>query len=273
MHLRKKAAQGVNVHGTIETIHRGPPVAWLPLRPHTGLDHGKKTGANAPGRPRRASGGRQGAHTPPAPPPAWCSQCTSSGWRVAQSSEGIALPFSGTWRCGILPARYRVWQAPAGCKRLAGEGERGAANIPKSPGYCWSTPTYRNWCAQHASFEGTKAEQTSPRKSTPRTLKGLTNSIRPFLRQAGAPGYRSSLGVEQPMPEICVRLAPLPRVFRQSVRCWSSIGAPIRRIKSGWKVLGEAGTCASRFFAPLLPAALLTRSPRDRFGCPHPCPR
>src|SRR5215469_6146044 len=24
---------------------------------------------------------------------AWCSQCTSSGWRVAQSSEGIAWPF------------------------------------------------------------------------------------------------------------------------------------------------------------------------------------
>ena len=160
-----------------------------------------------------------------------------------------------------------------GCKRLAGEGERGAANIPKSPGYCWSTPTYRNWCAQHASFEGTKAEQTSPRKSTPRTLKGLTNSIRPFLRQAGAPGYRSSLGVEQPMPEICVRLAPLPRVFRQSVRCWSSIGAPIRRIKSGWKVLGEAGTCASRFFAPLLPAALLTRSPRGSVWVSSPVPR
>jgi hypothetical protein len=34
-------------------------------------------------------------------------------------------------------------------------------------------PKYRNWCAQHAFFEGKKAEQTSSRKSTPRTLKGV----------------------------------------------------------------------------------------------------
>ena len=37
--------------------------------------------------------------------------------------------------------------------------------------YCWSTPKYRNCCAQHAFFEGKKAEETAPRKSTPRTLK------------------------------------------------------------------------------------------------------
>jgi hypothetical protein len=43
----------------------------------------------------------------------------------------------------------------------------------KSEGYCWSTPKYWNWCAQHAYIEGKKAEQTSPRKSTPRTLKGV----------------------------------------------------------------------------------------------------
>jgi len=36
--------------------------------------------------------------------------------------------------------------------------------------YCWPTPKYRNWCAQHAFVEGKKAEQTSRRKSTPRTL-------------------------------------------------------------------------------------------------------
>jgi hypothetical protein len=41
----------------------------------------------------------------------------------------------------------------------------------KTSGYCWSTPQYRNWCAQHAFFEGKKAGETSPRKSTPRTLK------------------------------------------------------------------------------------------------------
>jgi hypothetical protein len=39
-------------------------------------------------------------------------------------------------------------------------------------GYCWSSPKYRNGCAQHAFFEGKKAEQTSSRKSTSRTLKG-----------------------------------------------------------------------------------------------------
>ena len=40
-------------------------------------------------------------------------------------------------------------------------------------GYCWPTPKYRNWCAQHAFFEGKKAGETSPRKSTPRTLKAV----------------------------------------------------------------------------------------------------
>ena len=38
-------------------------------------------------------------------------------------------------------------------------------------GYCWSTPTCRNLGVQDAVFEGKKAEDTSPRKSTPRTLK------------------------------------------------------------------------------------------------------
>ena len=55
-------------------------------------------------------------------------------------------------------------------------------------GYCWSTPKYWNWCAQHALFEGKKAEQTSPRKSTSRTLKGVDQqypgvfgSVRPLI--------------------------------------------------------------------------------------------
>ena len=47
----------------------------------------------------------------------------------------------------------------------------------------------------------------------------LTNSIRPFLRQAGDPCRRGSLGVEQLIARICVRLAPLPQVFRPSARC------------------------------------------------------
>jgi hypothetical protein len=96
---------------------------------------------------------------------------------------------------------------------------------------------------------------------------------RPLNRQTGDPCRRGSLGVEQPIPKIFVRLTPLPQVFRHAVRCSPSIATRIRRSKSRWQVLVEAGTCASRFFAPLLPAALLTRSPRDRFGCPLPGPR
>src|SRR5215475_4399016 len=36
--------------------------------------------------------------------------------------------------------------------------------IHYTTGYCWPTPQYRNWCAQHAFLEGKKAEETSPRK-------------------------------------------------------------------------------------------------------------
>src|SRR4029450_10612953 len=87
------------------------------------------------------------------------------------------------------------------------------------------------------------------------------------------PCPKASLGVEQPMSRICVRLAPRPHVFRHAARCWPFIGTRIRRSRSRWQVLVEAGTCASRFFAPLLPAALLTRSPRGRFGGLLPCRR
>src|SRR5215471_5736418 len=34
---------------------------------------------------------------------AWCSQCTSSGWRVAQSSAGIAWPFLEHGAAGSYP--------------------------------------------------------------------------------------------------------------------------------------------------------------------------
>src|SRR5215510_9424332 len=42
---------------------------------------------------------------------------------------------------------------------------------PIKNGYCWPTPKCRNVCVQHACFEDKKAKETSPRKSTPRTLK------------------------------------------------------------------------------------------------------
>src|SRR4029434_8506285 len=45
-------------------------------------------------------------------------------------------------------------------------------------------------------------------------------SIHPFLRQAGAPYHRTKLGVAQPIPRICVRLAPPSQVFRHPALCW-----------------------------------------------------
>src|SRR5262245_57279436 len=41
----------------------------------------------------------------------------------------------------------------------------------KTSRYCWPTTKCRNVCVQHACFEDKKAKETSPRKSTPRTLK------------------------------------------------------------------------------------------------------
>ena len=66
----------------------------------------------------------------------------------------------------------------------------------------------------------------------------FANSIRPFVRQAGDPCPRTSLGVEQPVPRIFVRLAPLLHVFRHSARSWPSQGDTIRLIRSS--------TCCSR---------------------------
>ena len=55
----------------------------------------------------------------------------------------------------------------------------------------------------------------------------MTNSIRPLIRQAGYTRRRDSLRVEQPIPSISVRLAPLPQVFRHFTRCWPSIDIEI----------------------------------------------
>src|SRR5687768_15428990 len=45
----------------------------------------------------------------------------------------------------------------------------------------------------------------------------------PLSAQAGYPHREASLGVEQPIPRISVRLAPLPYVFRHSTRGWPSM--------------------------------------------------
>jgi hypothetical protein len=47
----------------------------------------------------------------------------------------------------------------------------GVLPVEITGGYCWSTLKCLNWCAQYAFFEGKKAKQTYPRKSTSRTLK------------------------------------------------------------------------------------------------------
>ena len=58
----------------------------------------------------------------------------------------------------------------------------------KTPGYCWPTPKYRNWCVQHAFFEGKKAEQTSTlvayvgRIFSPTPMSRKTPIFEPSLR-------------------------------------------------------------------------------------------
>jgi hypothetical protein len=53
--------------------------------------------------------------------------------------------------------------------------------VNKTGGYCWSTPKCRNLGVQDAVFEGKKAEETSPRKSTSRTLKGVDQQYPAFI--------------------------------------------------------------------------------------------
>src|SRR5215217_213643 len=66
----------------------------------------------------------------------------------------------------VFLCKVREWNVPP--DRLL----KSVPNMsPKTSGYCWPTPTCRNWCAQHAFLEGKKAEETPPRKSTSRTLK------------------------------------------------------------------------------------------------------
>src|SRR5262245_38022843 len=60
----------------------------------------------------------------------------------------------------------------------------------KTDGYFWRTQKCRTLCIPHAFFEGQKAEETSPSKSTLRTLKGVRQQYpddfcMPFPRRAG----------------------------------------------------------------------------------------
>ena len=97
-----------------------------------------------------------------------------------------------------------------------------------TPGYCWSSPRYRNGCAQHAFFECKKAEQTSPRKSTPRTLKGVDQQYPPVT---GTPphvyGYPITICTETrsicsaQMIPACGRLLDSMRTGGPGSRIWT----------------------------------------------------
>src|SRR5688572_29975461 len=58
----------------------------------------------------------------------------------------------------------------------------GKASVHLTGGYCWPTPQDRNWHAQHACFEGKKAQETFTRKSTSRTLKEVDQQYPGVIR-------------------------------------------------------------------------------------------
>src|SRR5713101_8047364 len=53
----------------------------------------------------------------------------------------------------------------------------------KTEGTCWSTSKCRHWWAQHAFFEGKKAQETFTRKSTSSTLKEVDQQDPEGFRQ------------------------------------------------------------------------------------------
>jgi hypothetical protein len=75
-------------------------------------------------------------------------------------------------------------------------------------GYCWRTQKCRNLCVRHAFFEGKKAGETSPRKSTARTLKEV--------RQQYPGVYRPGWGIHLKRDTVCPQLlsAMIGRRFR-----------------------------------------------------------
>ena len=66
-----------------------------------------------------------------------------------------------TRRRSLQRVSVQDWVLEMGC----------TACIDLTGGYCWSTPRCRNLGVQDAVSEGKKAEETSPRKSTLRTLR------------------------------------------------------------------------------------------------------
>src|SRR5262245_15707729 len=90
------------------------------------------------------------------------------------------------------------------------------------PTPCWRTQKCRNWCVQHALLEGKKAGETSPRKSTPRTVKldrlRARSVLRPFPPSPPPVGSRAgapAVGGGFPVPLFRLRngftIPPWPR--------------------------------------------------------------
>ena len=148
MHLRKKGAQGVNVRWTIETIHRGPPVACAaPAAPH-GARSRQKTGANAPGRPPTGVGSVVKGRIPHQLVLRLVQPVHELGVAGGPIVRGHSAAF--LWDLEMLDFTRPLSRlaSASGCKRLAGEGERGATNIPKSP--VWLTYTGLSEVAQES---------------------------------------------------------------------------------------------------------------------------
>jgi hypothetical protein len=79
-----------------------------------------------------------------------------------------------------------------------------------TPGYYWRTQKGRNLCVPHAFFEGKKAGETSPRKSTPRTLKEVDQRYPPVFLVAHSESHFGSKIDQKTHPKIKIRfLEPL----------------------------------------------------------------
>src|SRR5712691_1031808 len=178
MHLRKKGVQGVNSRVTIETIHRGPLVAELSLPLYTRCDYDKKREQTL----RENRRGRwEGVDGHISHQLVLCLVQPVHEFGVASDPIIRGHRAAFLWDLELLDRTCPLWRlASAGrCRRVAADGSRIAPNVPQSPGYCWPTPRCRNLGVQHACFEGKKAGETSPRKSTPRTLKEVDQQYPP----------------------------------------------------------------------------------------------
>src|SRR5919199_2458604 len=95
------------------------------------------------------------------------------------------------------------------------------------------------------------------------------SGYRPFLRQAGHPCPRATLGVEQPMPRICVHLAAHPHVFRHLAQNWlrKKEESTTSRIIPHYEKKPPATDCG---FSPLSARVGLGRMPQNSYKVEFP---